>query len=107
LHRFAERRPTGIALAHFGLVPDPMATLEEAEGILRRWAEVAEAAWKQGADIAEALQAAFGAELAGADPAAREKLDTLNGIHSNAAGFRRWLEQRSNDAPVHPHPHPH
>ena len=98
LHRFAERRPTGIALAHFGLVPDPMATLEEAEGILRRWAEVAEAAWQRGDDIAEALQAAFGGELEGADPAAREKLETLNGIHSNAAGFRRWLEQRSNGA---------
>src|SRR3954468_4843506 len=31
LHKFAERRPTGIALAHFGLVPEPMSTLEEAE----------------------------------------------------------------------------
>jgi hypothetical protein len=24
----------------------------------------------------------------------REKLEILNGFHSNAAGFRRWLEQR-------------
>ena len=24
----------------------------------------------------------------------REKLETLNGFHSNAAGFRRWLEAR-------------
>ncbi|MEY2570648.1 MAG: hypothetical protein QOE63_998, partial [Acidimicrobiaceae bacterium] len=38
-------------------------------------------------------------ELAGVDPAQREKLDTLNGIHSNAAGFRRWLDHR------HPHDH--
>ena len=40
----------------------------------------------------------------------REKLDTLNGIHSNAAGFRRWLEQKSNGhghSHDHPHPHPH
>ena len=110
LHRFAERRPTGVALAHFGLVPDPMATLVEAEEILRKWAEVAEAAFRDGRDIAEALDAAFGAELDAVDPVHREKLETLNGIHSNAAGFRRWLEQKSNGhghSHDHPHPHPH
>ncbi len=101
LRRFAERRPTGVALAHFGLVPDPMATLEEAEEILTRWAEVAEAAWREDRDIAEALEQAFGAALDAADPVHREKLETLNGMHSNAAGFRRWLETR------HDHPHPH
>jgi len=31
----------------------------------------------------------------GLAPEAREKMETLNGIHSNAAGFRRWLETRS------------
>jgi hypothetical protein len=25
-------------------------------------------------------------------------METLNGIHSNAAGFRRWLETRSDAA---------
>src|SRR3954468_2566237 len=55
LHRFAERQPTGVALAHYGLVPDPMNTLVEAEEILRKWAEVAEAAYHEGRDIAEAL----------------------------------------------------
>ncbi len=69
--------------------------LEEAEGILRRWAEVAEAAWREGRDIAAALNDAFSGELAGTDPVQREKLETLNGIHSNAAGFRRWLETRT------------
>ena len=29
----------------------------------------------------------------GIDPTLRQKLDTLNGVHSNAAGFRRWLER--------------
>ena len=24
----------------------------------------------------------------------REKIEVLNGVHSNAAGFRRWLEGR-------------
>jgi glyoxylase-like metal-dependent hydrolase (beta-lactamase superfamily II) len=94
LRRFAERRPAGIALAHYGLVPDPQAILEEADGTLRRWAEVAEAAWREGRDIADALSDAFGADLEGTDPAHREKLETLNGIHSNAAGFRRWLDTR-------------
>jgi glyoxylase-like metal-dependent hydrolase (beta-lactamase superfamily II) len=95
LQRFAERRPTGIALAHFGLVPDPQEILDEAAGTLTRWAEVAEAAWRQGDDIAAALDEHFGRDLDGTDPVARERLETLNGIHSNAAGFRRWLDKRS------------
>ena len=107
LRKFASRRPTGVALAHFGLVPDPMATLEEAEGILRRWAEVAEAAWREGRDIAEALDTAFRSELADVDPVHKEKLETLNGIHSNAAGFKRWLDKRSEAGHTHSHPHPH
>src|SRR5205085_5702943 len=78
LRRFAERRPVGIALAHYGLVPDPSSILEEAEGTLRRWAEVAERAWQAGEDIAAALDVAFSADLAGIDPALREKLETLN-----------------------------
>lgn len=95
LHRFRERQPAGVALAHYGLLPEPLAMLEEAEEILRRWAAVAEAAWKEGRDIATALDAAFTGELSGTDPAEREKLETLNGIHSNAAGFRRWLDTRA------------
>jgi glyoxylase-like metal-dependent hydrolase (beta-lactamase superfamily II) len=107
LRRFAERRPTGVALAHYGLVPDPLDSLDEAEAVLRRWAQVAEAAWREGHDIAEALAAAFGHELEGVDPVHREKLETLNGIHSNAAGFRRWLDHRHGAAhgPVHGHRH--
>lgn len=101
LRKFAARRPAGIALAHYGLVPDPAEILEEAEGTLRRWAEVAEAAWREGRDIAEALADSFGQDLRGVAPEQREKLETLNGIHSNAAGFRRWLETS------HPHAHAH
>jgi len=92
LQRFADRRPSGLALAHFGLVPEVDDLLAEAGGTLRRWAEVAEAAWRDDRDIAAALDEAFRHELDGVDPVARERLDTLNGIHSNAAGFRRWLE---------------
>jgi glyoxylase-like metal-dependent hydrolase (beta-lactamase superfamily II) len=107
LRKFAARRPTGVALAHFGLVPDPMDTLLEAEEILTRWAEVAEAAWREDRDIAEALEQAFGGDMEAVDPVHREKLDTLNGMHSNAAGFRRWLDQRHQHGHDHQHPHPH
>jgi glyoxylase-like metal-dependent hydrolase (beta-lactamase superfamily II) len=101
LQRFADRSPTGIALAHYGLISDPSAILDEAQETLTRWAEVAEKAWSEDNDIATALDEAFGHTLDGVDPAQREKLDTLNGIHSNAAGFKRWLDTRAD----HPHPH--
>jgi hypothetical protein len=44
-------------------------------------------------DIAEALDAAFAQPLRDVDPDAAFILDTLNGIHSNAAGFQRWLDK--------------
>jgi glyoxylase-like metal-dependent hydrolase (beta-lactamase superfamily II) len=94
LHRFADRRASGIALAHYGLVPDHQSVLAEAEGILRQWAEVAEAAFRSGEDIATALEERFAGELSAVAPEHREKLETLNGVHSNAAGFRRWLETK-------------
>src|SRR5437660_1646835 len=103
LHRFRDRTPSAVALAHYGLLPDHMELLEEAQGILRRWAEVAEAAWREGRDIVAALDLAFGGELAAADPAQRDKFETLNGIHSNAAGFHRWLETRAGPSDQHGH----
>lgn len=105
LHRFADRRPAGLALAHYGLLDDPLVVLEEAEETLTRWAAVAEQAWREDRDIAEALESAFAADLGDVDEAHREKLETLNGVHSNAAGFRRWLETRpgSGEAGIHRH----
>jgi glyoxylase-like metal-dependent hydrolase (beta-lactamase superfamily II) len=94
LRKFAARRPSAIALAHYGLLESPEELLAEADDTLRQWAETAETAFRQGVDIAEALSARFDAALRGVDPAHRQKLDTLNGVHSNAAGFRRWLEGR-------------
>ena len=94
LRKFGARRPTAIALAHYGLLESPEDLLAEAGETLRQWAETAEAAFRQGSDIADALSARFDASLADIDDAHREKLDTLNGVHSNAAGFRRWLEGR-------------
>src|SRR5688500_9228787 len=102
LQRFAARRPAGIALAHYGLVPDPSTILDEASETLRALADLVEQAWRDGRDIAAALDDALAAEMTDVAPAHREKLETLNGVHSNAAGFRRWLETKHD----HPHPHP-
>ena len=88
LHLFAARRPSAIALAHFGVLDgDPADVLGEAEDALREWAAVAEAAWERGDDLAAALATAFGA-----DPS--ETMGILTGVHSNAAGLRRWLDKR-------------
>jgi glyoxylase-like metal-dependent hydrolase (beta-lactamase superfamily II) len=104
LGRFRDRRPTGLALAHYGLISEPLALLEEAEETLRQWAEVAEAAWRSGEDIASALRERFAGDLEGIPEEHRRKLETLNGVHSNAAGFRRWLEHRD-DGHTHTHSH--
>jgi glyoxylase-like metal-dependent hydrolase (beta-lactamase superfamily II) len=95
LHRFADRRPTGLALAHYGLLDDPLDVLDEADGTLRKWADVAERAYRAGADIAAALEGAFASDLQGVPDVHREKLDVMNGVHSNAAGLQRWLSTRT------------
>jgi glyoxylase-like metal-dependent hydrolase (beta-lactamase superfamily II) len=94
LAKFAARRPMGIALAHYGLLEQPEELLAEAEETLRLWAETAEKAYREGADIADALADRFDPLLGEIDAAHKEKLDIMNGVHSNAAGFRRWLEGR-------------
>jgi hypothetical protein len=55
---------------------------------------VAERAFQSGQDIAEALDRHFEADLADVAPEHRRKLEIMNGVHSNAAGMRRWLETR-------------
>ena len=112
LGRFAARRPSGIALAHFGLTPgDPLDLLDEATATLRHWGEVAEAAFREGRDIEAALAEAFSRDWEGVAPEHRDIAETLNGVHSNAAGFQRWLQTRGQTAAGHPgaepHSHPH
>ena len=94
LHKFAARRPQGIALAHYGLLDEPDELLEEAESTLRSWAETAEQAWRAGRDIADALAERYAVDTSHVPAEHREKLEVLNGFHSNAAGLRRWLETR-------------
>ena len=106
LERFRQREASGLALAHYGLIENPSDLLDEAEGTLRRWVEVAEAAWRSGQDIAAALEQHFAADLEDVPEAHREKLETLNGVHSNAAGLQRWLDHRTTgQGPAHGHDH--
>ena len=95
LGKFADRRPTGLALAHYGLLADPLDVLDEANGTLRRWAGVAEVAFRNGEDIAAALSATFASDLDGVAEEHREKLEVMNGVHSNAAGLQRWLATKA------------
>jgi glyoxylase-like metal-dependent hydrolase (beta-lactamase superfamily II) len=95
LERFVERRPTALALAHYGLLADPLDVLDEAGATLRRWADVAESAFRNGQDIAIALTTEFESDLDGVAEVHREKLEVMNGVHSNAAGLHRWLSTRN------------
>jgi hypothetical protein len=99
LHRFAALRPTRVVLTHYGTVPDPLGTLDEAEGLLHAWVAVAEQVMRDSEeagvdDIAAALADRFAESPAQAGAAAREKLELLNGFHSNAAGIQRYLRTR-------------
>jgi glyoxylase-like metal-dependent hydrolase (beta-lactamase superfamily II) len=94
LRRFADRKPTRLALAHYGLLDDPLAVLDEADGTLRKWADVAESAYRDGRDIAAALAEEFESDLDGVPAEHRHKLEVMNGVHSNAAGLHRWLATR-------------
>ena len=103
MRKFRDRNPSGVALAHSGLLPDPIEDLDGAAETLTKWAETAEKAWRADEDIADALEAAHGLHDKTIAPENRAKLETLNGIHSNAAGLRRWLETTKGDQHGHPH----
>ena len=95
MRRFRELLPVGIALTHYGLIPEtPEQLLDDAEERLRDWVGVAERAWSEGRDIAEALTERFAQQNETVDAEQRARIETLNGIHSNAAGLRRWIETR-------------
>jgi glyoxylase-like metal-dependent hydrolase (beta-lactamase superfamily II) len=92
LRRYSERSPSALALAHYGLLPDePRTALDEASDVLREWADVAATAWHSGRDVEEALRERFGPEIELLPPEERQRLETLNGIHSNAEGLKLWL----------------
>ena len=100
MRRFSALRPAQIALTHYGPIPlAPEVLLDEAEERLREWVDVAEAAYGRGDDIAEALAQTFAHQNDDIDEDQRDRIETLNGIHSNAAGLRRWIETRDRPRP--------
>lgn len=103
LHRFAGRRPAALALTHYGILPGaPEDLLAGAEETLLAWAGEAERAITAGEDVAGALSARFAADYAALEPDQRARIETLNGIHSNAAGLRRYFERRDRAADAQP-----
>jgi glyoxylase-like metal-dependent hydrolase (beta-lactamase superfamily II) len=92
LKRYSDRSPSALALAHYGLLPDdPETALDQARDILQEWADIASAAWHSGRDVEEALRERFGGELDALPAEERQRIETLNGIHSNAEGLKLWL----------------
>jgi glyoxylase-like metal-dependent hydrolase (beta-lactamase superfamily II) len=92
LRLFGERRPSALALAHYGVVPGtPDEILEQARDVLQDWASVAELAWKSGRDVEDALRERFSKEVEALTPEQRRRVETLNGLHSNAEGLKIWL----------------
>ncbi|MHB8717318.1 MAG: MBL fold metallo-hydrolase [Candidatus Dormibacteria bacterium] len=100
LHRFAEVKPERVVLTHYGPVDDATETLASAEEMLHQWVDVAERTVAASADagieaVAAALAEAFARAPDGLAPGMLEKFEVLNGVHSNAAGIVRYLQQRA------------
>lgn len=94
LDAMKSRSPSHLAFAHYGRFANAVEILEEGKELLRDWCRVAEEAMHAGVDIETALEAAFVPGLAELDPAARDRLLTLSGVHANAMGIARWLSKR-------------
>jgi len=102
LAHFSQRSPAALVLAHYGLLPRaPDEELSEAADALREWAGIAQAAWRAGNDIEEALRRRFEPEILALPDEQRRRVEALNGIHSNAEGLRQWLARV--DEHVEPH----
>ena len=95
LHRFAERRPTAWPWPTTGSWRIRWTCSTRPTERCGSWVDVAESAFHRGEDIAAALDAAFASDLDGVPEVHREKLDVMNGVHSNAAGLHRWLSTGS------------
>lgn len=98
LARFREIAPERLVLAHFGEMASALDTLDEAEQVLREWVREAEAAYAEEPSVEHIAERLAGTVAGRApaieDPAAKEKLEVLNGIHSNAAGLHLYLKRR-------------
>lgn len=94
MDKFAMYNPVAIAMAHYGLFTNPEELLAKGKDVVTSWAHVAEKAFNEDRDIEQALEKAFRSETDGLDQTLVDRFDTLNGMHSNANGLKRWLEIR-------------
>ncbi len=94
LEYMASRSPSHLAFAHYGRFENALEILGEGADLVSRWCSVAEKALATGEDVDEALARTFVPALDKVDPAAKERLMTLSGIHANAEGIVRWIRKR-------------
>jgi glyoxylase-like metal-dependent hydrolase (beta-lactamase superfamily II) len=103
LRRFRELKPTKVVLTHYGPVENGEETLLEAEEMLHQWVDLAQTTLEETAeagieDVAGALADAFAQPPEGLAPELHDKLEVLNGVHSNAAGIVRYLNKKAESA---------
>lgn len=99
LATYQELDPQVVYLAHYGAVDPPQESLAEARERLRLWVETADQAYQEDPDlehVAETLALRFASEVEPEpdDPAAKERLDLLSGVRSNAMGLLRYFTLR-------------
>jgi glyoxylase-like metal-dependent hydrolase (beta-lactamase superfamily II) len=103
LRRFRELKPTKVVLTHYGPVENGDETLLEAEEMLHKWVSLARKTLEETTeagidDVAGALADAFAQPPEGLAPELQNKLEVLNGVHSNAAGIVRYLNKQAESA---------
>ncbi|MGH7643713.1 MAG: MBL fold metallo-hydrolase [Candidatus Dormibacteria bacterium] len=101
LRRFLELRPQQLILTHYGSAGPPEEVLLEAEEKLRSWTTIAREAFRERPEIdhiEESLRLRLNSSGEG-DPERGPAANTLNGLHSNAAGLFGWLERESRTQP--------
>lgn len=105
LHRFTELRPKNVVLTHYGAVPHPDTIFLEAEAALHEWVDVAKTAMTgEGATVeavTQALTMKFATLPEFVPSTMQERLEVLNGIHSNAMGIHRYLSLSSQTGTHH------
>ncbi len=101
IDKFGSYKPAGIAMAHYGFFKEADDLLARGKDVVNRWTHVAEKAFNEKRDIEQALQEAFSSDTDGLDPVLVDRFDTLNSIHTNAGGMKRWLEVRSHQGHSH------
>lgn len=99
LDRYRERDPSGLYLTHFGPAPSDRDLLEEAREKLIWFGEIVRDEMRSSTDLdvlaqrlEERTASAYAAVLA--DPAIRDKFESLNAFRSSAAGYLRYFQTR-------------